>query len=233
MDKRPVLCQIRARETNELRTSMKILIADDHVLFREGLRQMLLQLSDEVAVLEAADHDGVLRLAAQHADADLALLDLNMPGKEPLVALAAILAQSPTIPIVVLSASEDLDDVRRVLDAGAMGFIPKGETAKVILSALRLVLSGGIYIPPMLMRKNAALGVRTGASAFTPRQREVLQRLVLGKSNKEIGREMSLSDATVKVHLAAIFRSLNVNSRAEAVRVVEQRGLLVPKLRVL
>lgn len=209
---------------------MKILIADDHVLFREGLRQMLLQLSDEVTVIEAADHEGVLHLAAQHADADLALLDLNMPGKDPLTALAAILAQSPTIPIVVLSASEDLDDVRRVLEAGAMGFIPKRETAKVILSALRLVLSGGIYIPPMLMQKDPALGVRRGEAGFTPRQREVLQRLVLGKSNKEIGREMSLSDATVKVHLAAIFRSLNVNSRAEAVRVVEQRGLLAQKL---
>jgi DNA-binding NarL/FixJ family response regulator len=209
---------------------MKILIADDHVLFREGLRQMLLQLSDEITIIEAADHEGVLHLAAQHADADLALLDLNMPGKEPLAALAAILAQSPTIPIVVLSASEDLDDVRRVLEAGAMGFIPKRETAKVILSALRLVLSGGIYIPPMLMQKDPGLGARRGEVGFTPRQREVLQRLVLGKSNKEIGREMSLSDATVKVHLAAIFRSLNVGSRAEAVRVVEQRGLLAQKL---
>src|SRR5882724_3102371 len=209
---------------------MKILIADDHVLFREGLRQMLLQLSEEVTIIEAADHEGVLHLAAQHADADLALLDLNMPGKAPLVALAAIVAQSPTIPIVVLSASENLDEVRRVLDAGAMGFIPKSETAKVILSALRLVLSGGIYVPPMLMQKDAALGVRTGEVGFTPRQREVLQRLIMGKSNKEIGRDLSLSDATVKVHLAAIFRSLNVNSRAEATRVVEQRGLLAPKL---
>jgi DNA-binding NarL/FixJ family response regulator len=209
---------------------MKILIADDHALFREGLRQTLLQLSDEVTIIEAADHEGVLRLAAQHADADLALLDLNMPGRAPLLALAAIVAQSPTIPIVVLSGSEDLDEVRGVLDAGAMGFIPKRETAKVILSALRLVLSGGIYVPPMLMQKGVLLGARRGEVGFTPRQQEVLHRLVLGKSNKEIGREMSLSDATIKVHLAAIFRSLNVNSRAEAVRAIEQRGLLAPKL---
>jgi DNA-binding NarL/FixJ family response regulator len=157
-------------------------------------------------------------------------LDLNMPGKAPLIALAALVAQSPTIPIVVLSGTEDLHEVRGVLDAGAMGFIPKRETAKVILSALRLVLSGGIYVPPMLMQKGVALSARRGEVGFTPRQQEVLQCLVLGKSNKEIGREMSLSDATVKVHLAAIFRSLNVNSRAEAVRVVEQRGLLAPKL---
>lgn len=208
---------------------MKILIADDHVLFREGLRQLLQQLSSEVTVIDAVDHDGILRLAAQHADADLALLDLNMPGKAPLVALAAILGQSPTIPIVVLSASEDLDEVRRTLDAGAMGFIPKSETANVILSAVRLVLSGGIYVPPMLMQKNSGLGVYNNEAEFTPRQREVLQRLIMGKSNKEIGREMSLSEATVKVHLTAIFRSLNVNNRTEAARVVEQRGLFAQK----
>jgi DNA-binding NarL/FixJ family response regulator len=209
---------------------MKILIADDHVLFREGLRQMLRQLSDAVTVIEAADHDGILRLAAEHADADLALLDLNMPGKEPLVALTAIVAQSPMMPIVVLSASEDLAAVRGVLDAGAMGFIPKSESASVILSALRLVLSGGIYVPPMLVRRRAALTSQPDEAGFTPRQREVLQRLVLGKSNKEIGREMSLSEATVKVHLADIFRSLNVSNRAEAARVVEQRGLLAQKV---
>ena len=214
------------------KAKIRIAIADDHPIFRDGLCR-LLSLEDDFDVVGQVEDGLHVSEVLQQCDPDILLLDLNMPGKDPIVALAAILAQSPTIPIVVLSASEDLDDVRRVLDAGAMGFIPKGETAKVILSALRLVLSGGIYIPPMLMRKNAALGVRTGASAFTPRQREVLQRLVLGKSNKEIGREMSLSDATVKVHLAAIFRSLNVNSRAEAVRVVEQRGLLVPKLRVL
>lgn len=208
---------------------MKILIADDHVLFREGLRQLLQQLGDEVTVIDAADHDELLRLSAQHADADLALIDLNMPGKAPLDALAALVAQSPTLPIVVMSASEDLDEVRRTLEAGAMGFIPKSETASVIVSALKLVLSGGVYVPPMLMLKSAGAGARNSEAGLTPRQREVLQCLVLGKSNKEIGREMSLSEATVKAHLASIFRSLNVKNRAEAARVVEQRGLLSGK----
>ncbi len=210
-------------------TLMKILIADDHVLFREGLRQLLQQLGEGVTVIDATDHEEMLRLAAQHADADLALVDLDMPGKPPLAALAAMLAQSPTIPIVVLSASEDLHAVRRTLDAGAMGFIPKSETASVILSALRLVLSGGVYVPPMLMQRNPGLGTQSGGSGLTPRQLEVLERLTLGKSNKEIGRELNLSEATVKAHLAAIFRNLNVKSRAEATHIVEQRGLFAHK----
>ena len=208
---------------------MKIIIADDHVLFREGLRHLLKQLSDDVTVIEAGDHAGMLQLSTHHPDADLALLDLDMPGTAPLTALTALLAQSPTTPIVVLSGCEDLQEVRKTLDAGAMGFIPKHATASVMLSALRLVLSGGIYVPPMLMKKNIGFGAVSTESGFTPRQREVLQRVVMGKSNKEIGREMSLSEATVKVHLAAIFRSLNVNNRTEAARMVEQRGLFASK----
>jgi DNA-binding NarL/FixJ family response regulator len=125
----------------------------------------------------------------------------------------------------VLSGSDDLRDVRRVLDVGAMGFIPKKETAPVMLSALRLVLAGGIYIPPMLM--NSTAGVTTVAeAALTPRQLEVLKYLAEGKSNKEIGREMDLSEATIKVHTVAIFRNLKVSNRTEAVRIGTQRGLL-------
>ena len=203
---------------------MKIIVADDHTLFREGLRHILKQLDDDVALVEASNNETALTLATQHPDADLILLDLHMPGREPLAALRAMIAQSPTTPIVVLSASEDMREVREVLDAGAMGFIPKHESARVLVSALRLVLSGGIYVPPMLMKKNAAIA--NADTPLTPRQLDVLERLIEGKSNKEIGRELGLSEATVKAHLAAVFRCLNVDNRTEAAHIAEQQGLL-------
>jgi DNA-binding NarL/FixJ family response regulator len=203
---------------------MKIIVADDHVLFREGLRHILTQLDEDVVIIEAGDHETTLALAAQHPDADVILLDLGMPGREPLVALSAMIAQSSTTPVVVLSASEDMREVREALDVGAMGFIPKHESARVMLSAIRLVLSGGIYVPPMLMKKEAA-PVAVDAQ-LTPRQFDVLERLVEGKSNKGIGRELGLSEATVKAHLAAIFRCLGVDNRTEAAHIAEQRGLL-------
>ncbi len=203
---------------------MKIIVADDHALFREGLCHVLRQLAEDVTIVEAENHDRALALAAQHPDADVILLDLDMPGREPLPALEAMIAQSATTPVVVLSACEDVRQVRKVLDAGAMGFVPKHETARVMLSALRLVLEGGIYVPPMLMRKDQNFA--TSGAPLTPRQREVLERLIEGRSNKEIGHEMGLSESTVKAHLATIFRCLNVDSRTEAARVAAQRGLL-------
>jgi DNA-binding NarL/FixJ family response regulator len=204
---------------------MKILIADDHALFREGLRHILMQLDRDVTVLEAANHDATAKLLAQHQDADLALVDLNMPGREGTEALSELLAGSPTVPVVVLSASEHRRDMRRALDAGAMGFIPKSETAHVMLSAVRLVLSGGVYIPPALVKGEMSAAPDGGAGELTPRQRDVLERLIQGKPNKEIGRELGLSEATVKVHVTAIFRTLNVSNRTQAARAAESLRL--------
>lgn len=203
---------------------MKIIVADDHALFREGLCHVLRQLGDDVIILEAGDHNSALALATQHPDADVILLDLDMPGREPQVALEAMIAQAVATPVVVLSACEDVRRVRGVLDAGAMGFIPKHESARVMLSALRLVLEGGVYIPPLLMKKDQNFA--THKVLLTPRQLEVLACLVEGKSNKKISREMGLSEATVKAHLAVIFRSLNVDNRTEAARVATRLGLL-------
>ena len=203
---------------------MKIIVADDHALFREGLSHVLRQLGSDVTILEAGDHNSALALAAQHPDADVILLDLDMPGREQQVALEAMIAQAVATPVVVLSACEDTRRVRSVLDAGAMGFIPKHESARVMLSALRLVLEGGVYIPPLLMKKDPNFA--TPEVLLTPRQLDVLARLVEGKSNKTISREMGLSEATVKAHLAVIYRCLNVDNRTEAARVAARLGLL-------
>lgn len=203
---------------------MKIIVADDHALFREGLCLVLRQLGNDVVVIEAGDHDSALASAAQHPDADVILLDLDMPGREPQAALEAMIAQAVATPVIVLSACEEVRRVRSALDAGAMGFIPKHESARVMLSALRLVLDGGTYIPPLLMKKDRTFA--TPSVALTPRQLDVLAHLVEGKSNKTISRQMGLSEATIKAHLAVIFRCLNVDNRTEAARVAARLGLL-------
>jgi DNA-binding NarL/FixJ family response regulator len=200
---------------------MKILIADDHPLFREGLRHLLVELDWSVDVLEAWDYPGLRALLEAHADADLAIMDLDMPGAKDQAGLEGLLALYPTLPVVVLSASEQLDDMQRALDAGAMGYLPKSTPPEVLLCALRLVLSGGIYVPPALVRGG---GARAAFDTLSARQREVLEHLVLGHSNKEIARELGMSEATVKAHLTAIFRTLNVSNRTQAVRVARERG---------
>lgn len=202
---------------------MKIIIADDHALFREGLRRILDQLAPEPVVIEASDHEALAFLADEHPDADLVIVDLSMPGCEPFAALGTLLARHPTLPLVVLSASDRREDMRRTLDMGAMGFIPKREPPSVLLGALQLVLTGGIYVPPALLRETDTPS--RGNATLTPRQQDVLAGLLSGKSNKEIGRQLGLSEATVKAHLSAIFRVLQVSNRLEAARVADRLGL--------
>jgi DNA-binding NarL/FixJ family response regulator len=203
---------------------MQILIADDHALFREGLRRVLAQLGEDVCVSEAGDYAQLQALLDAHPDADLAIVDLDMPGREHAVCLESLLAAHPTIPLVVLSASEHTADMQRVLDAGAMGYLAKSTPADVLLCALRLVLSGGIYVPPALVKSHLRGNGGTGLEALSARQRDVLERLALGHSNKEIGRQLGMSEATVKTHLTAIFRTLHVTNRTQAMRMVRERG---------
>lgn len=208
---------------------MKILLADDHTLFREGMRLVLSRLGPDTTVVEAADHQALLELATAHPDANLALIDLGMPGADPFQALKQLLGRFPTLPVVVLSASEDPDHMRRALDLGVMGYIPKRETAEVMLHALRLVLAGGVYIPPLLVEGMHTGSVSRGATPLTPRQGEVLGGMVAGKPNKEIGRELGMSEATVKAHVTAILRVLNVTNRTQAVSAAQRLGLGLPR----
>ena len=209
---------------------MKILIADDHALFREGMRHVLAQLQREVVVIEAGNYAEVLNQATAHDDIGLVLLDLNMPDKDGFAALDNLSQQYPALPIVVLSASENRADMQRALDRGAMGFIQKSATAPVMLSALRLVLSGGIYVPPALVRGDDATSERTagGDLGLTPRQLDVLARVIEGEPNKVIAAELGLSEATVKAHVSATFKALGVTNRTQAVRAVERLGIKLP-----
>ena len=204
---------------------MKVILADDHALFREGMQHLLLRLDEDVSVLEADCHDAALQLLADNPDADLALVDLHMPGRaDDLSGLAELLDHAQTIPVVVLSGSENLDEIHQVIKAGAMGFIPKHEHADVMLCALHLVLSGSVYIPPLFM--SSPVGDRTHQSKLTPKQVEVLRQLSNGYSNKEIGSILKVSEATIKSHTSAIFRELQVCSRTQAVSIAKQLGLI-------
>jgi DNA-binding NarL/FixJ family response regulator len=206
---------------------VKILVADDHALIREAFRHLLTELNPDVTVLEAGDCDGTCRLVEQHPDLDLLLLDLRLPGTGGLATLEKLRAEYPTLPVVVVSALEDPATVRGVIARGAMGFIPKSSSNDLMLSALRLVLSGGRYLPPEILASPGADEAPQSAAQLhlTDRQREVLLLMAQGKSNKQICRELGLAEATVKIHVTAILRALKVTSRAQAIVAVNRLGL--------
>ena len=214
---------------------MKILMVDDHHLIRDGMRPVLERLSDgeEVEVLEAETFDAAVKVAMAHHDLELVLLDLKLPGVDGFEALEGLQSRFPGLPVVLMSGEDDPGLMRGALEHGALGYIPKSSTTEVILNALRLVLSGGTYIPPQAIGRAAANAPRTGPTplevsaklGITPRQAEVLALLVAGKSNKLISRELDLAESTVKNHIAAVFRALDVTSRVQAVIAASKLGI--------
>lgn len=222
---------------------MKILVADDHPLLREALLLVLRELEGGVTPIEAADGEAVRRLAAEHPDLDLVLLDLCLPGVCGLELFDALRRDYPALPLVVLSALDDPGTVKAVLAGGALGFIPKSSPHQVLVHALRLVLAGGRYLPPELMpelagadwasvpARAASPGTFGGGSAealgLTERQQQVLALLAQGKSNKQICRALGLAEATVKVHVTAVLKALRVTSRTQAVVAINRLGLRV------
>jgi DNA-binding NarL/FixJ family response regulator len=201
---------------------MKILVVDDHVLIREALRGLFKELRPEATVLEAPDAARTMELLAEQPDIALVLLDLSLPDRDGLALLAEVRGHHPAIPVVVLSGFADRANVVRALDHGALGFIPKSAGREVMISALSLVFSGGVYIPPEI------LPVRPKASpadlGLTERQVDVLALMMQGKSNKAICRRLDLAEPTVKNHVTAILKALGVSNRTEAVLAVSARG---------
>ncbi|WP_448205123.1 response regulator transcription factor [Azospirillum sp. sgz302134] len=206
---------------------MKILIGDDHLLFREGLRRLLEQLHGEATFVEAGTFNEVVEQCRTGGSFDIVLMDLHMPNWPGYEGLREVQSLQPGVPVVVISASESLNDIRGALDHGATGYIPKSSSVKVMMGALNLVFSGGIYVPPGALtaasaepapRRRAMDGMdRSSGYGLTQRQREVLDCLRAGKSNKQIAYELGLSEGTVKIHVTAIFKSLGVKNRTQAV----------------
>ncbi|HKO86922.1 MAG TPA: response regulator transcription factor [Burkholderiales bacterium] len=219
---------------------MKILVVDDHPLILEALQHVLRQLDAEVQCLEAQSADAGRKLLAEHPDAGLLLLDLNLPGVQGMDLLAEFRENYPTIPVVVISGSDRREDILQAIDTGAMGFIPKRSTNNVMLQALRLVLSGGVYLPMEAFSQRdvvaeppaARVAVSEASPSTSPRdlglterQAQVLALILQGKPNKLICRELGLAEGTVKIHVAAILRALNVSTRTQAVIEASRLGL--------
>jgi DNA-binding NarL/FixJ family response regulator len=216
---------------------MKVLLVDDHALIRDALRGVLKELTDDATVLEASDCRQAMRLIEAHPDLHLILLDLNLPDRDGFAVLADLRKRYATISVVVLSAFHDRDNVLRALDLGALGFIPKSAPRDLMVNALRLVLSGGIYIPPEALVRPEPKEAQpvpgrpvSPADDFTERQMEVLALMMLGKSNKAISRTLDVAEPTVKHHVTAILKALKVTNRTEAVIAVGALGWQLPRV---
>jgi DNA-binding NarL/FixJ family response regulator len=214
---------------------MKFLVVDDHALIRDAMRGVLKELRDEAIVLGAASSGQAMDLIPQHPDLALILLDLQLPDRDGIEVLGELRELYPAISVVMLSAFNDRDNVVRALDHGALGFIPKTDSRDVLLGALRLILAGGIYIPPEILTAGPAAPAAPDKPAaakrpspaelgLTERQVDVLALMMEGKSNKLICRALDLAEPTVKNHVSAILKALGVTNRTEAVLAVAALG---------
>ena len=228
---------------------MKVLLIDDHPLILSALQSVIQGLGSDVTVVGASSARAARETLAADAEFDLVLLDLHLGDADGFDVLTELRSTYPTLPVVVVSASDRTSDVIRAVDAGAMGFVPKRASNETLFEALHMVMSGGIYVPPMTMGSEPAApkpegdtvpsvlqvvrehaqdsGFPTGAAqlaeiGLTPRQTEVLGLLLKGQPNKLIARELNLSVETVKDHVAAVLRALGVSSRTQAVLAVSQ-----------
>jgi DNA-binding NarL/FixJ family response regulator len=207
---------------------MRLIVIDDHPLILEAMRWLLRGLQAQADIATAADCESGLALAERGPLPDLVLLDMQLPGLGGMSAVRAWRSRWPMVPLVVLSASRDARTVTEVLNAGAAGFIPKSTSNEVMLAALRLVLDGGRYLPPLLL--DAGDSVQRAPSAvqslaLTERQLQVLRLLAQGAPNKVIGRELGLAERTVKAHVTAVLRTLKVSNRTHVAIAAARLGL--------
>jgi len=208
---------------------VKILVIDDHRMFCDGVKLILAQLEQETEVLVADQCKAALELASTHPDLDLVMLDISMPDMDGCDALKIFSERFPSLPVVMLTASESMRDMRRSFDAGASGYIPKSSSTDIMLGAIRLVMAGGIYIPPSMAVRQRPMDAAKSTPVdnevlvkLTQRQSEVLAHLQDGISNKQIADRMGVSEATVKVHMSAILRTLGLHTRLEAALIAQK-----------
>lgn len=222
--------------------AIKFLVIDDHQLIREALRGVLKKVKRDAILLEASTSTQAIQIVAAQPDIDIILLDLTLPDRDGFSVFTELRERYPEIAIVVLSAVRDPIKVRKALELGARGYIPKSAQGDVILNALRLIVSGGVYVPPEILADSelsdapSPLPSRDQARAspanigLTDRQLEVLALMMQGKNNKTICRMLDLAEPTVKNHVTAILRALKASSRTEAVVMANNLGWQIPEI---
>jgi DNA-binding NarL/FixJ family response regulator len=219
---------------------MKILVVDDHVLIREALRGVLKELVVDATIIEAPNSRLAMQQIAENPELALILLDLNLPDRDGFDLLAELRERYPAVSIVIMSGNEERENIKKSLDLGALGFIPKSARREVMLSAFNLVFAGGIYVPPELLLQRdpppqsvapMQIGKRIsgGDLGLTERQMEVLALMMQGKSNKAICRMLDVAEPTVKNHVTAILRVLKASNRTEAVIAAAALGVSPPR----
>jgi DNA-binding NarL/FixJ family response regulator len=204
---------------------MKALLVDDHTLFREGLALLMCSAFPELHCHQAGSITQALETLGREPDIRLVLLDLGLPDSAGMTSLRRLRDAAPSATVVVMSADETPETVLSAIDEGAAGFIPKTSRLNAMRGALETVLAGGVYLPPTMLGTRPEAATAESSLGLSPRQLDVLRLLIDGKSNKLICRELELSESTVKTHLGAIFRRLEVNSRTQAVVAAARLGL--------
>lgn len=212
---------------------MKVLIAEDHALFREALGNLIKQVDSSVTIIEASKYSEIFSILAQDESFDFIILDLDLPDEHWEEGLFKLREKAPHTRIAVVSASEDCRSMRKSVEAGIVGYIPKSLDPKVLFGAIKIILDGGTYVPINAVScqqenssKNSPRDTTSAGRDLTKRQTEVLMLVAEGKSNKQIAFEMGVSEATVKLHINALLRSLGASNRTKAVILAQKKGLI-------
>lgn len=211
--------------------AMKVLIADDHALFRDGLSMNLEQIDPQAVVFQAGSFSQALKIIDDEKKLDLVIVDLDMPDMPWEEGIAELKKKSGDARFVVVSATEDGKSIRRAMENGVSGYIPKRSDNKIMTGALKLVLDGGIYLPPSILDNGNSGNYQSGEARakgkmLTNRQSQVLELVAQGMSNKQIAFDMGVSEATVKLHINALLRSIGATNRTQAVVIAQKMGLI-------
>lgn len=206
---------------------MKVLIADDHALFRDALGKLIESLDTSATIIQAANFAQTLKILGNESAFDMVIIDPDMQDMTSWEqGLDEISQAAGDARLVVISAAENPRNIRSTLEKGASGYISKRAENKILTNALKLILEGGTYIPPVLLNKNAGTLEKNNAKTLTNRQSQVLNLVAQGMSNKQIAYEMGVSEATVKLHINALLRSVGATNRTQAVVTAQKMGII-------